>query len=116
MGQKRFDLAPRGLPPHRAWVALVVKENEALDPGNVGFLSSIGVALQTDTVTELVKQFLGSLRTIAETRLRHMIFLSGSCVGISWHEPDINRKPGFAGCIQNLFLRDEEGPHRGAAV
>lgn len=42
-------------------MSLVVEQNIALDPGDVGFLCAQGVVLAPHSVTDLIQQLLGAL-------------------------------------------------------
>ena len=54
MGEELFDFCCF----HLLWMPFVVKEDEALDPIDVGFFGANGIMFGSDGVSDTVKQFL----------------------------------------------------------
>lgn len=46
---------------HLGWVALVVEEDEAANPGDVGLFGADGIVFEPNSVTNLIEQFPGAL-------------------------------------------------------
>lgn len=67
MCQERLDFCTT----HVFRVALGVKEDEAMNPINVGFLSPVGIILEPNDISNLIEQFSGWMRHGRNQKLVH---------------------------------------------